>query len=426
VIRVQCPHCERRYRTVTEAMGKPAVCSKCKQTFRIGESRPPFQWQQTDLCEDSWIGCKPPEEREELRHCFMCDAPMLPGDVRCPECGANQITGMVHRSRYNAATEKKTSFGAHIPWRLIITGCVVLLLALGLYSFVSSLTQSAAELGEGLADQKLVQQAVKHLRERRYDYDFATKFGGRVNDENLERFLGMLSAEDPDIRRAATYLIGHGRIKTLAPIVEHAECQNTTIREAALQILQVMGPRPLVHFGADTTSWNRQPAIKALCLLFELEPNEQTLRKLDESRSTADMILTLNELCRPRPQAVGPFRVVINNNRSSFLVEVKQIGQVFYMKVGTNEFRTLSTEHRTFEIPIEQWCTSTGPALDIAGLRQMISGFVVLQTPLGVGWNGTIRLTAKQSLPDKLPGFLPVKPPTVGNTIETTITLESP
>ena len=66
MIRVQCPHCERRYRTVTEVMGKPAVCSKCKQTFRIGESRPPFQWKPTDLAEASWIGVQPPEEREKL------------------------------------------------------------------------------------------------------------------------------------------------------------------------------------------------------------------------------------------------------------------------------------------------------------------------------------------------------------------------
>jgi len=235
VIRVQCPHCERRYRTVTEAMGKPAVCSKCKQTFRIGESRPPFQWKQTDLAEDSWIGVQPPEEREELRHCFMCDAPMQPGDVRCPDCGANQITGVVHRSRFDAATQAKPSFWTRIPIRWIITACVVAALGAVAYWVVSSMSKSAAEIGSELADQRLVQRAAKYLRENVDTYDFPAAFGGRINDENLPRFLKMLSAGDPDIRQAVILLIGHGRIRDLGPIVTQARAPG--IDGNALKIL---------------------------------------------------------------------------------------------------------------------------------------------------------------------------------------------
>ena len=66
MIRVQCPYCQRRYRTMTEAMGKTAVCTGCNESFRIGEQRVPFQWKDTDLSEDSWIGgtCPKGEEGE--------------------------------------------------------------------------------------------------------------------------------------------------------------------------------------------------------------------------------------------------------------------------------------------------------------------------------------------------------------------------
>jgi len=420
VIRVQCPHCERRYRTVTEAMGKPAVCSKCKQTFRIGESRPAFQWKQTDLAEDSWIGVQPPEEREELRHCFMCDAPMQPGDVRCPDCGANQITGVVHRSRFNAATEAKPSFGAWIPFRWILMAAAVAVIGAGAYWVI----QSAAQIGDELADQSLVQQAAKYLRESGDEYDFPTEFGGRVSDEDLSRFLKMLSANDPNVRRAVILLIGHGRVRNLEPIVTQAESQGATGH--ALEVLQVVGPRRLVKLSGDASLSVRQPAALALCILFELERGEQTLGRLTEPCPAAEKILTLNELCRPRPQAVGPFHVVVNGIRSPFLVEVEQVGRAFYLHVGSSEFRTPSLRHRTFEIPIERWCAATGSAVDVAALRRMIAGVIVLQTPLGVGWHGTAHLTAKQALSDELPGFLPVKPPKTGETVEVKITLEPP
>jgi len=170
----------------------------------------------------------------------------------------------------------------------------------------------------------------------------------------------------------------------------------------------------------------RRSAAVALCLLFELEPNEQTLRKLTEPISTADKIIALNELCRPRPQAVGLFHVVINDTRSPFLVEVEQVGQTFYLRVGSSEFRTSSLRYRTFEIPIERWCAATGSAMDLVAFRRMIGGVIVLQTPFGVGWHGTIHLTAKEPLSSELPGFLPIKPPKAGKTIEVKISLESP
>ena len=107
VIRVLCPHCKRRYRTITEVMGREAVCHNCHVTFIIGQERPPFQWKQTDLAEDSWIGYVPPEKPEEIKHCIMCDAPLPSGSVRCPACGANQVTGIVHRSRGGEQTEER-------------------------------------------------------------------------------------------------------------------------------------------------------------------------------------------------------------------------------------------------------------------------------------------------------------------------------
>jgi len=67
--------------------------------LKIGESRPPFEWKSTELAEDSWVGVEAPAEKVERKHCIMCDAPLRPGEIRCPECGANQVTGLVQRRK---------------------------------------------------------------------------------------------------------------------------------------------------------------------------------------------------------------------------------------------------------------------------------------------------------------------------------------
>lgn len=64
MIRVLCPYCQRRYRTERSAFGVMAVCSACHRAFPIGQKLAPFEWQPTDLAEDSWIGVKPPEEKK--------------------------------------------------------------------------------------------------------------------------------------------------------------------------------------------------------------------------------------------------------------------------------------------------------------------------------------------------------------------------
>jgi hypothetical protein len=349
---------------------------------------------------------------------------MQPGDVRCPDCGANQITGVVHRSRFDAATQTKRSVWAWIPLRWLLLAGAVVVVGASAYWAISSMSKSAAEIGSELADQGLVQRAANYLREGGDEYDFPTEFGGQVTDEDLPRFLKRLSAGDPNIRRAVILLIGHGRISNLEPIVTRAQAPGA--EGHALEVLQVIGARRLVELSGDSSPQVRQSAAVALCLLFELERNEPTLRRLTEPIPAAEKIRTLNELCRPRPQAVGPFQVVVNHTRSPFPVEVEQIGRTFYLQVGSSAFRTSSLRHRTFEIPIERWCAATGSVMDLAALRRMIGGVIVLQTPLGVGWHGTIHLTVKQALSDELLGFLPVGPVPIGEAIEVRITLEPP
>ena len=79
MIRVACPHCQRTFRTTTEAMGVTAVCSGCHQSFRIGEARPPFTWKPTSLAEDSWIGACVDGVLNVMRRFGM-----LPGDPAPP------------------------------------------------------------------------------------------------------------------------------------------------------------------------------------------------------------------------------------------------------------------------------------------------------------------------------------------------------
>src|SRR5688572_22366192 len=147
VLRVQCPHCQRRYRTILEACGRTAVCTKCSKTFKIGESRPAFEWKSKDLAEDSWIGVPPPEEKKELRHCIMCDAPLPPNVVRCPECGANQVTGVVHRAKVEPPKQRVT-IGSIIPLRMIVLLSLLACIGLAGYYAILAITRSAIEAGD--------------------------------------------------------------------------------------------------------------------------------------------------------------------------------------------------------------------------------------------------------------------------------------
>ena len=62
----------------------------------------------------------------------------------------------------------------------------------------------------------------------------------------------------------------------------------------------------------------------------------------------------------------------------------------------------------------------------MADLRRFIGGQVRLASPHGAGWEGTVALSVKQPLLADLPGFLPLKAPDRGKTIEAPIRLQRP
>jgi len=422
VIRVLCPHCKRRYRTVTEVMGRQAVCHNCHVVFVIGQERPPFSWKPTDLAEDSWIGVEPPSEKEELKHCIMCDAPLPPGTVRCPACGANQVTGVVHRQRAVDTPEKKTSFWHLLPWRYLIVAGAIALISLVTYWVVTALHRQAAQVGDELLDQNVVNTAARFLREAGDDYDFANRFANQITDENQERFVPRLSAGDPVIRRAVILLIGHGRLRQVGPIVAAAESGETAA--TAREVLQTIGPRRLAELSCDEREEVRVSAAKALRLLLNLPGDEATLQSLAEAIPIENKIAKLNQMCRPWPQATGSFVAVIKEQRCPSALRIEQVGRTFYMRIGMLEFRSRPDGSRLFEIPVEHWCAATGQAVDVARLRQLIAGMVTIESPYGAGWSGTVHLTVKQPVLTELPGFLPITPPDRGQTVEVPVTLE--
>jgi len=404
-------------------MGKTAVCTKCRQAFRIGESRPAFEWKPTDLGEDSWIGVAPPEEKKEIRHCIICDAALGDDAVRCPACGANQVTGVVRRPRREPAGSGKSVLLV-IPVRLIVIAVVLALVGAGVYRGIRALSESAAKTGEQLVHQALAGRAAAHLREGGDAYTFADQFTGQVSDENLVDFVTMLSAGDPDIRRAATLLIGCGNVTQLEPILALAHARDSAPR--ALAVLEAIGPRRLVQLSGHADAQVRQSAATALCLLFNLEREDETVNSLAEAVPFAQKVRALNGLCRPWPQAVGPFIVIIDETKSDFLVDIEQIGRTFYLRAGSIQFRSSSSEQRTFRIPIERWCAATGPAVDVAAARRLLGGSITLVSPVGASWEGTVRVIAKRRLTGRLPGFLPIDPPTTAAAIEAPIRLERP
>ncbi|HSW43970.1 MAG TPA: hypothetical protein VLM89_00165 [Phycisphaerae bacterium] len=422
MIRVLCPHCKRCYRTVTEVMGRQAVCHNCHITFVIGQERPPFTWKPTDLAEDSWIGVEPPREKPELRHCIICEAPLKPGTVRCPECGANQVTGVVRRGKTPDTPKPQTSLWHLIPWRYLTIALAVTAVGFGTYWAISAFHRQAAAVGDELLDQNLVSKAARFLRDTGDEYDFARQFAGQITDENLTRFVPRLSARDPTIRKASVLLIGHGRFSRLQPIVDAAGDSETA--QAAREVFQAIGPRRLAELSCDADEVVRAAAADALMILFDLPGGGQTRRQLGEPGSAERKVEILNGLCRPWPEAVGTFQAVIDDRRSPMLFLLEQVGRVFYMNIGMMEFRSTLDGSRVFEIPVEHWCAATGQAVDVVRLRQIIAGSVVLESPYGADWSGRVRLIVKQPLLTELPGFLPFPLPDRGQMAEVPIRLE--
>lgn len=422
MIRVQCPYCQRRFRTMTEAMGKTAVCTGCNESFRIGEQRVPFQWKETDLSEDSWIGVPAPKEKKEHKQCFMCNAPMEPGMVRCPECGANQVTGVVQKTRTVEDAEAAPSLWSRLPTRRLAVVIALLALGAGVYGVFSWTRGSANRMADQMADERLVARAAGMIAGGSDEFELAAQFTGRVTDENLDRFVGMLTARDENRRRAVVALIGCGQFRRIEPILKAADTEATAA--AGRRALELIGPRRLVDMSCDATESVRKTAALALCRISDLKPEETTLAKLSAQGTAADKISILNQLCRSWPQAAGLFQVVVGEERSPFLVQVTQIGRTFYLHTDRAEFVTVPGRQRCFEMSIEQWCAATGSAVDVTAVRQMLAGSVVLSSPLGVGWEGTIQLRAKQTLTERLPGFLPIEPPRKGVDMEIPVKLE--
>jgi hypothetical protein len=352
----------------------------------------------------------------------MCDAPLQPGTVRCPACGTNQVTGVVHRQRAAGPPEKKTTFWHLLPWRYLTVAGVIVLVGLMTYWAVTAMHRQAAQVGDELLDQNVVNSAARFLREAGDDYDFAIRFANQITDENQERYVPRLSAGDPVIRRAVILLLGCSRLTQVGPIVAAAESGETAA--AAREVLQTIGPRRLAELSCDEREEVRVSAAKALRLLLNLPDDEATLQSLAAATSIEDKIATLNQMCRPWPQATGSFVAVINGQRCPSVLRIEQVGRTFYMRIGMLEFRSRLDDTRVFEIPIEHWCAATGQAVDVARLRQLIAGVVTIESPYGAGWSGSIHLTVKQPLLTELPGFLPITPPDHGQTVEVPVTLE--
>ena len=423
MIRVACPHCRRTYRTRTEGIGKTGVCTKCGESFKIGQVRGKFEWASTDLGEDSWIGVPPPEEKKELKACIICGAPLDAGMVACPECGANQVTGIVHQRRRPAPAPPEETFWSMIPVKPLLIFLVIVGIAGALFWIMHSLGRSAANLVDAGAEDGLVLRAVKHVRGGGDADSFSREFSGRVTDANLARFARRLRVTDhADFREAITRLIACGEAADLSPLLHPDE----DLPEGDLRlrsVLDAIGARRLAELSGEASPQARQAAAEGLCLLIPLEPNEETLARLAEPVALGQKIRAINALCRPWPEAVGSFAVVLDETVADFEAVVQQVGRTFYLRVGAREFRSLLDEERTFVIPIEQWCGATGAAVDPGAVRRLLGGRITLTSRFGVDWAGQVHVQPKRDVTGDLPGFLPIGPVKRGRPVKVEITL---
>lgn len=418
-----------------EAFGRTAVCTKCAQPFKIGASRPPFQWKNTDLAEDSWIGVPEPEEKKPLtKHCITCDAPLRPDMVACPECGTNQVTGVVRKPRGARRSDEddRIPWWTMVPIRPIAIVVAVVLIAAGVFYVAKSLGRKGVELGDEMADAGMVKRAETQLNAGEDETTLAPKFAGVVKDANIQRFANMLASGSPSMRRAVTMLIAEGQQTNLEPVVAVARSEDPAAAQAGLGALWAIGPRRLVelsnHEDADAparAAQARTQAAKALTMLFALDPADSRIAKLGNAMDAGQKTRLLNEICRPWPELIGTFAVTIGETQSRFTVRVDQVGKAFYLKTGRGEFPT-DRGLRQFTIPIRRWCAATGSAVDARSVGELMSGVVVLTSPTGAKWEGQITVTARRELIPPLPGFLPLEGLRVGQTHEAPILLVRP
>lgn len=413
MIRVACPHCGRTFRTMTEGMGKTAVCSGCGDSFRIGEARPKFEWKDRVLAEESWVGVEAPKEKQEVRHCIMCQAVLDDDAVRCPACGANQVTGLVQRAPVKVA-EPKRSLRDLLPWNWIIGAAVVAIVVVVMVWGVQMIFRSAEETGQEIVNQRIILEAGRFLDSIGDPGEFERKYNGQVTDENLPRYMLALQAADPVIRHGGARLIGVGQVSKLGPVVELAGQPNAQGADAALEALRAIGPPRLVELSNHADEQVRVPAAKALAMISGLGDNPAAAKRLAEPATTAEKVKTLNALTRPYPAAVGSLAIVIEGRQHSSPAQVAQYGRVFVLRIGRYEFWSDPQQERSFTIPIEQWCAATSSWLTPREAKTYVSGTVKLASPFGAGWEGTAEVAARKPLEDGPPGFLPTGKLNVG------------
>lgn len=421
MVRVQCPHCERRYRTRVEAFGRTAVCTKCNATFRIGESRPPFEWKSQSLAEDSWIGVEAPAEKVERKHCIICDAPLRPGEIRCPECGANQVTGMVNK-RKPEPESRPWRISHWLPLRTILVFAVLGAIACVTYLVIAMIARSTVETAVQLKDETVLREASKYLREGGSELAFADVFGGRVNDENLPRFTKRLSAGDVTVRKAASLLIGAGNVSSVAPLVEWAKTAEDPM--LVKRVFWAVGARRLVDLSNSEDASVREAAAHGMLLLAGKPLDEKRAAALARKSSPVEKIAQYNESIRAWPEAAGAFTLTVNETPFASPVTVQQIGPMFYLRIADSEFPSQPNADRRFSIPIDRYCAATGAAVSPERVRELMTGSVELESPLGVGWNGSLQATMKRTLDGPLPGFLPVTKPEASGAINVPVRLD--
>ncbi len=411
---------------MTEGMGKTAVCTGCREAFRIGSARPSFAWKPTELAEDSWIGVEAPAEKKELKHCIMCQAPLEDDAVRCMACGANQITGLVHRKRTPATTQAGSPIWSILPIRTLLVLAAVALVGTGIIWGVRSLFSSVADSGVEMARHRMILAAAKAVAGGQDESEFTAKFAGRVDDQNLPRFLEMLEAGDPMIRKAAPVLIACGKVKQVGPIVEKLSSKEPSVAEGATRILQAIGARRLVNLSNDADAAVRRSAAGALCGMFKLKNDPSTLENLAAPLDAAEKVERLNKLCRLWPRAVGSFTVIIDGQPAPMPARVEQLGRGFDLQIGSGTFTSDPDAERTFVIPLEKWCAATGVAVDARQVNEWVGGRITLTSPFGVGWEGEARVTARKELTGPPPGFLPVGKLQRDETVVLPVQLENP
>jgi uncharacterized Zn finger protein (UPF0148 family) len=420
MIRVLCPSCGRRFRTERRALGVTAVCTGCGETFQIGEKLAPFEWQQKDLAEDSWIGVEPPKEEKELKHCFKCEAPMQPEQVICPACGVNQVTGVIHKPEAKLEDHRGSSLSA-VPFRLLAVLAVIAVVVMGMYWVISGLARSVVATSEELVAERPIYEAAGRVRDDVDPRLIEAEFTGAITDKNLPNAVSKLAVKNEAIRRAAVLLIGCGQFNELDLLIDGLkEIDNTDLQQ---EVLEAVGPRRLLSLSMSDDPEVRHAAATALAMLFDVS-DEELRELLAETTSYEQKLEALNDYCRAYPLLTGQFEIRIAETTSPFEVEVQQYGDIFYLLVAETEFR--SNHQREFSILVEHWSAATSPVVDLREVARFLDGEIALSGKDGAKWSGTVKLSTERDLPDDLPGFLPFEAPPTARPVEKTIRLVRP